>query len=165
MFILNHAHFLFRTGLAPLATFMRRLLTGYAVGFNRRHNRSGQLFQNRYKSIVCQLEFVGSVLSQANERYGRRYELKRRGYDLERIADRVVEICGIEKEENFSKGRQRWKVEARSLLCCWAVKEAGMSLRKLAGRLEISGPGIGYAVERGKAIVHENDYKLIEEVS
>jgi putative transposase len=33
---------------------MRRLLTGYAVRFNRRHRRHGQLFQNRYKSIVCQ---------------------------------------------------------------------------------------------------------------
>jgi hypothetical protein len=33
---------------------MRRLLTGYAVSFNRRHNRHGQLFQNRYKSIICQ---------------------------------------------------------------------------------------------------------------
>ena len=28
---------------------MRRLLTGYAVSFNRRHNRSGHLFQNRYE--------------------------------------------------------------------------------------------------------------------
>jgi hypothetical protein len=33
---------------------MRRLLTGYAVGFNRRHRRHGRLFQNRYKSILCQ---------------------------------------------------------------------------------------------------------------
>ena len=33
---------------------MRRLLTGYAVWFNRRHQRSGHLFQNRYKSIVCE---------------------------------------------------------------------------------------------------------------
>ena len=33
---------------------MRRLLTGYAVTFNRRYNRHGQLFQNRYKSILCQ---------------------------------------------------------------------------------------------------------------
>ncbi len=31
-----------------------RLLTGYAVGYNRRHRRSGHLFQNRYKSILCQ---------------------------------------------------------------------------------------------------------------
>jgi hypothetical protein len=29
---------------------MRRLLTGYAVVFNLRHNRAGHLFQNRYKS-------------------------------------------------------------------------------------------------------------------
>jgi putative transposase len=32
---------------------MRRLLTGYAVTFNRRHHRYGRLFQNRYKSILC----------------------------------------------------------------------------------------------------------------
>jgi REP element-mobilizing transposase RayT len=50
----NHAHFLFRTGNVPIATLMRRLLTGYAVYFNHRHKRSGQLFQNRYKSILCQ---------------------------------------------------------------------------------------------------------------
>jgi REP element-mobilizing transposase RayT len=42
VFIPNHAHFLLRTGLIPLATLMRRLLTGYAVGFNRRHNRPCQ---------------------------------------------------------------------------------------------------------------------------
>ncbi len=35
---------------------MRRLLTGYAVKFNMRHNRSGHLFQNRYKSLVCDEE-------------------------------------------------------------------------------------------------------------
>jgi putative transposase len=33
---------------------MRRLLTGYAIYFNLRHKRSGHLFQNRYKSIVCE---------------------------------------------------------------------------------------------------------------
>ena len=54
VFIPNHAHFLFRTGLTPLSTIMRRLLTGYAVSFNHRHKRHGQLFQNRYKSIICQ---------------------------------------------------------------------------------------------------------------
>ncbi len=33
---------------------MRRLLTGYAISHNRRHRRYGHLFQNRYKSILCQ---------------------------------------------------------------------------------------------------------------
>jgi putative transposase len=50
----NHLHLLLRTGVTPIATVMRRLLTGYAVSFNRRHRRHGQLFQNRYKSILCQ---------------------------------------------------------------------------------------------------------------
>ncbi len=52
----NHFHLLLKTGNVPIATVMRRLLTGYAVSFNLRHNRSGRLFQNRYKSILCQEE-------------------------------------------------------------------------------------------------------------
>ena len=35
---------------------MRRLLTGHAIYFNRRHKRWGHLFQNRYRSILCQEE-------------------------------------------------------------------------------------------------------------
>ncbi len=49
----NHVHLLLRPTRQPLAPLMRRLLTGYAVSFNLRHNRSGHLFQNRYKSLVC----------------------------------------------------------------------------------------------------------------
>jgi REP element-mobilizing transposase RayT len=50
----NHFHLLLKTGNVPIATLMRRLLTGYAVSFNLRHSRTGPLFQNRYKSILCQ---------------------------------------------------------------------------------------------------------------
>jgi REP element-mobilizing transposase RayT len=50
----NHFHLLLRSGTRGLASFMRRLLTGYAITFNKRHNRVGHLFQNRYKSIVCE---------------------------------------------------------------------------------------------------------------
>lgn len=50
----NHFHLLLRTGLTPLSKVMRRLMTGYAITFNRRHKRSGHLFQNRYKSVVCE---------------------------------------------------------------------------------------------------------------
>jgi len=53
-FLNNHAHFLFRSGETGISKVMRRLLTGYAVTFNRRYKRHGQLFQNRYKSIICQ---------------------------------------------------------------------------------------------------------------
>lgn len=52
----NHFHLLLRTGAKPIATLMRRLLTGHAIYYNQRHRRSGHLFQNRYKSILCQEE-------------------------------------------------------------------------------------------------------------
>ena len=32
---------------------MRKLLTWYAIYYNRRHKRTGPLFENRYKSILC----------------------------------------------------------------------------------------------------------------
>lgn len=50
----NHFHLLLRTGAVPIATVMRRLLSGHAIRYNRRHRRRGHLFQNRYKSILCQ---------------------------------------------------------------------------------------------------------------
>jgi len=50
----NHFHLLCKTRNRPLPSSMRKLLTGYVVNFNRRHRRHGHLFQNRYKSIVCQ---------------------------------------------------------------------------------------------------------------
>ena len=40
--------------MRPLSSSMRKVLTGYVVNFNKRHNRHGHLFQNRYKSIVCE---------------------------------------------------------------------------------------------------------------
>ena len=50
----NHAHILLRSSDSGISHFMRRLLTGYAINYNLRHKRHGHLFQNRYKSIICE---------------------------------------------------------------------------------------------------------------
>jgi REP element-mobilizing transposase RayT len=52
----NHVHLLIRSGVKGIGSVMRRLLTGYAVSFNKRHQRTGHLFENRYKSILCEEE-------------------------------------------------------------------------------------------------------------
>jgi hypothetical protein len=52
----NHVHLLLFSGSQGLSKLMRRLLTGYAVRYNRKYHRIGHLFQNRYKSIVCDEE-------------------------------------------------------------------------------------------------------------
>jgi REP element-mobilizing transposase RayT len=279
-FLENHAHFLMRTGEVPLATAMRRLLTGYVVSFNRRYKRHGHLLQNRYKSIVCQedtylqelvryihlnplragmvphlaalnsypycghsalmgrvnrdwqdvdyvlhsfgtrirkargeylayveagieqgrrrelvggglvrslggwaeaeklrlrgqdhiksderilgdSDFVDSVLGHAEEHYSRQCGLRRRGYDLEKVAERAARLYGIKAGEIFARGRQQRRIGARSLFCYWAVRELGNSLASLAVRLEMSPAGVGYAVQRGEAIAKEKGYELI----
>jgi putative transposase len=48
----NHVHLVLRTASIPLSRAMARLGTGYAGRFNRRHDRPGHLFQNRYKALL-----------------------------------------------------------------------------------------------------------------
>jgi putative transposase len=43
----NHVHLLFKSGQQGISVVMRKLLTGYAQYFNRRHHRTGHLFENR----------------------------------------------------------------------------------------------------------------------
>ncbi|MDD5305301.1 MAG: transposase [Elusimicrobia bacterium] len=49
----NHFHLAIRVGIIPLGTVMQRVLTGYSLRFNPRHQRTGHLFQARYKAILC----------------------------------------------------------------------------------------------------------------
>ena len=107
-------------------------------------------------------EFVAGVLSHAAEKLNRKYELKHLGYDLDRIARRVAEICELKEEDILSKGKQQSKVRARSLVCFWAVRDLGLSLTELAGYFGLSVPGVGYSVERGEIIARENGYRLVE---
>lgn len=46
----NHVHLLFREGNEEISTVMKRLGTGYARWYNWKYERSGHLFQDRYKS-------------------------------------------------------------------------------------------------------------------
>ena len=55
-FMPNHIHLLLQISFVPMSSFMQKLLTSYGVYFNKKHNRSGYLYQNRYKSIQCSTE-------------------------------------------------------------------------------------------------------------
>jgi putative transposase len=269
----NHFHLLVRTGPVAISTVMRRLLTGYALWFNRTHRRHGHLFQNRFKSILCQEDvyllelvryihlnpiraglvedvnelarypycghsvvmgkvkkpwqdtegvlgmfgeklgaarrsyrvfvekgitkgrrqdltggglirsaggwegvkalreekvyqrsderilgdgdFVGRVLACAEEAMEKRYALRARGVDVASIALRVSEVLGVKPEEVWAEGKYRRIVEARSLLCYWAVRELGVSMSSLGRRLGISIPSVSESVTRGRRIAEK----------
>jgi len=69
--------------------------------------------------------FVLDVLKEADEQFERYYEMKRLGYDLQTVEDRVCDIYKIEKEALFSRSRQKTKSDARALFCFWAHRELG----------------------------------------
>ena len=50
----NHYHLLFRTNRANLCRSMQWFGATYTKRFNLRHNRSGHLFQGRFKNMLVQ---------------------------------------------------------------------------------------------------------------
>ena len=128
----------------------------------RKHALKGQEHIKSDERIPGDSDFVADVLSQADEKFDRKCELKRLGYDQGRIAARVAEIYELREDDILSKGKQQRKVKARCLLCFWAVRELGSSLTDLAKHFGLSVPGIGYSVERGEIIARENGYRLVQ---
>lgn len=50
----NHFHLVIQTAQANLSEFMRHFNISYTAGFNRRHRRSGHLYQGRYHAILVE---------------------------------------------------------------------------------------------------------------
>lgn len=121
----NHFHLLIRTGLIPVASLMRRLLTGYAVNFNHRHRRSGHLFQ----------------------------KMQSAGWDFEAVVSRACELFDLTRGEVLSGSKQRNRVAARSVAAYWAVEELGMSATAVAERMKLSPSAASRCVQRGERIV------------
>lgn len=60
----NHFHLVIRTHFPNLSRWMHWLIVSYSVYFNRRHRRSGHLFQGRYKSFLVESGEYLLVLSR-----------------------------------------------------------------------------------------------------
>ncbi|PWB66702.1 MAG: hypothetical protein C3F14_03615 [Deltaproteobacteria bacterium] len=55
-FMPNHFHLLFHSKSGNLPDFMRCVMSGYSIYFNKKYKRAGHLFQNRYKSSAIDSE-------------------------------------------------------------------------------------------------------------
>jgi REP element-mobilizing transposase RayT len=277
----NHFHLLLRTGPTPITTVMRRLLTGYAQWYNRKYKRQGHVFQNRYKSILCQEDkyflelvryihlnpirakivkdfdslkkykycghsavmgknrndwqninsvlsmfgeklgsarrsynafvkkginegkrhdltgggllrsaggwegvkalrhdkvyqrnderilgdgdFVNGILSSAEDKLKKEYKLRSLGMNLDSVATRVSDVLDIKIKDVWAKGKYKRIVEARSLLCYWAVRELGMSMSSLAEKLGLSLPSLSDSVKRGQVIAEGKGLSLLKQ--
>jgi REP element-mobilizing transposase RayT len=93
----NHYHLLVRLGRdRGLSAAMQWLAVSYTIWFNRRHGRSGHLFQGRYKAILLEFDRWGAELSRyihLNPVRVRKYGLDKRTRAAERrgLAEAPVE--------------------------------------------------------------------------
>ena len=124
--------------------------------------RATKVFNKGDERILGDGDFVETVLKAANEAKERKYELQARGFTLFKVAARVAEVLGVEEKTVWAFGRRRDIVQARSLLCYWAIRELGVTMISLSRRLDLSVTAIGKAVTRGEKIANENKYSLID---
>jgi hypothetical protein len=267
----NHIHLLIRTGEEPLSTLMRKLLTGYAIYFNKKYKRHGYLYQNRYKSILCQEDmyflelvryihlnpirsgivkgigglnryrwsghsglikvhkrawqesdevllwfgkrrrpavekymkfitdglkmgkrpeltggglrrsaggnweavqdlkrardcwrgderilgdgiFVDEVLEASEERLLRQEKLKRDGWNIDKIAERVCDHFDIDKNDLKKRGRQNAVSNAKAVMCYLASRELGLTGAEIGRYIGVSRVAVVKAVARGEAL-------------
>ena len=107
-------------------------------------------------------EFVEKVLAQAKEAFERKYRLKAKGIDIDKVAARVAEIVGIDPAEVWAAGKQPKLVQARSLLCYWAISELGVSQAWLSRKLGLSQAAISLSVARGRQVAQPEEAMRLE---
>ncbi len=60
----NHVHLFLHTHQPNLGRYMQRLLTAYSAWYNRRRERTGHVFQGRYKAIVVERDAYGAEITR-----------------------------------------------------------------------------------------------------
>jgi len=123
--------------------------------------RKEQVYQRNDERILGDGDFVGKVLASSEEAMERRHVLRAKGIDLDRLTMKVCKIFGVKAEEIWSPGRFRKIVEARSVLCYWAVREMGVSMTMLSRKMDISVAAISGSVIRGQKIVAAKGLRII----
>jgi putative transposase len=90
-----------------------------------------------------------------------KYNLKAQGVEAETVITRVCELLKVEKQDVFAHGKDRNRVNARSLFCYWAARELGISQVELSLRFSISPAAVTQSVKRGELMVKEKGYSLL----
>ena len=74
----------------------------------------------------------------------------------------MSDLMQLKPFEIWAPGKERKRVEARSLLCYWAVRDLGINMAELSRRLKLSLSGVSLSVNRGEKIAHNYGYELID---
>jgi putative transposase len=107
-------------------------------------------------------DFVESILKAAKEQMERKYDLRARGFNLAEVAVRLAEVLGVAQKKVWAAGRHKEVIQARSLMCYWAIKELGITMISRSRRLDLSITVVSKAVMRSEKLAKSNQYSLID---
>ena len=124
--------------------------------------RTAKIWQKSDERILGDGDFVAQVLSSNQEQLARKYSLHVRGIDLDKVVDRVCDLLNLEQTDIWTAGKERYRVQARSLLCFWASRELKINQVELSRKFKLSPAAISLCVKRGEEIVRSNGYSLFE---
>jgi hypothetical protein len=110
--------------------------------------------------ILGDSDFVAAVLEAQNESLERRYRLAAQGFDMAKVIKRAAEISGLDPEQIRTPGKEPLRVQARSLVCYWAVRELGLTTVAVSKMLGICPTAVSKAVSRGKLLSHRRKIGL-----
>jgi len=113
--------------------------------------------------ILGDSDFVEHVLGAANEDMERRYMLQSQGFNFDKLVQRVADLFAMESIELLLPGKQPSRVEARSLLCYWAVRKLGIRGTWVAETLAITQPAVSKAVRRGEKIALKRHLSIFDD--
>ena len=127
---------------------MRSLLTGYAGDFNRRYHRSGHVFQNRFKSILCEEDpyFLDKEVEE-NENQ-RSHWIKT--WEISSFVKHVCQQLKVNPGSLSGGGKSAAVSRARAVLSHLWLNKMGNNGRELARALNIKPVTLYNAAKRGK---------------
>lgn len=104
--------------------------------------------------------FVDAVMVEVERRERRRSELRRKGWDLARVAERAADETGLELSQMRGGGKTPGECRARALACYWAVAELGYSGAAVASFLDIGKSAVSSCISRGRRIAEREKISL-----
>ncbi len=99
-------------------------------------------------------DFVEQALKAAEEKIKKTEHLKKQGWTIERLAEKVCEIFSREIEKVKKRARETKASQARSLLAFWGYKELGLKGKVLSQYLGIAQSSLSESIARGEVVAH-----------
>jgi putative transposase len=125
--------------------------------------RNGESRMKGDERILGKGDFVETVLKAAQESLDQKSKIRALGYDFDWLVGRVLGLFGLTFNDILTGGKQRRVVQARSVLCYWGTRELGMSAVSISKKLNIASSTASESAMKGRQIVEEHGWKLLEE--